>query len=301
MWRRSRFAGFTPILTTLGSKDITLNVFLKFLIRWINKFLNGWRAPVAHRRTDGGRKDKSFLLNYLLLFLEGKFIRFGVEIFFCPLPGLSLLSVALWCCCWFDASFCGGCQISGSLFDLSTWIDCRLVAVACSTVWWSGRNCYYRTIAIQSSRSRRLPALAAAPLLPESVTISLLISSTTSCCAWDGHWNWIAQRHFLLRSDCNYLKLIRFFFFFLSSRSNSCAPLPATSAYFTTSEPRAKLLTRYHSNHILNSLDGSESGGGMQYGRSGEPVDSELLIKKKVKTTTNWFVIFCFKRRTGRL
>lgn len=77
------------------------------------------------------------------------------------------------------------------------------------------------------------------------------------------------------------------FFLFPSARSNSCAPLPATSAYFTTSEPRAKLLTRYHSNHILNSLDGSESGGGMQYGRSGEPVDSELLIKKKVKTTTN--------------
>lgn len=41
------------------------------------------------------------------------------------------------------------------------------------------------------------------------------------------------------------------------------------------------MLTRYHSNHILNSLDGSESGGGMQYGRNGEPVDSELLIKKK--------------------
>jgi hypothetical protein len=74
------------------------------------------------------------------------------------------------------------------------------------------------------------------------------------------------------------------FWFSLSARSNSCAPLPATSAYFTTSEPRAKLLTRYHSNHILNSLDGIESGGGMQCGRNGEPVDSELLIKKKVKS-----------------
>ena len=91
------------------------------------------------------------------------------------------------------------------------------------------------------------------------------------------------------------LKLLSILFFFfdrisilfcvsLSARSNSCAPLPATSAYFTTSEPRAKLLTRYHSNHILNSLDGIESGGGMQCGRNGEPVDSELLIKKKVKS-----------------
>lgn len=70
----------------------------------------------------------------------------------------------------------------------------------------------------------------------------------------------------------------------MCDRSNSCAPLPATSAYFTTSEPRAKLLTRYHSNHILNGLDGNGSTGGMQYGRNGDPVDSELLIKKKVKT-----------------
>ncbi|XP_057379868.1 uncharacterized protein LOC130702235 isoform X2 [Daphnia carinata] len=66
-----------------------------------------------------------------------------------------------------------------------------------------------------------------------------------------------------------------------SPKSNSCAPLPATSAYFTTSEPRAKLLTRYHSNHILNGLDGNASAAGMQCGRNGEPVDSELLIKKK--------------------
>ncbi|KAK4011745.1 hypothetical protein OUZ56_020860 [Daphnia magna] len=68
---------------------------------------------------------------------------------------------------------------------------------------------------------------------------------------------------------------------FVDIKSNSCAPLPATSAYFTTSEPRAKLLTRYHSNHILNGLDGNGSTGGMQYGRNGDPVDSELLIKKK--------------------
>jgi hypothetical protein len=69
-------------------------------------------------------------------------------------------------------------------------------------------------------------------------------------------------------------------------RSNSCAPLPATSAYFTTSEPKAKLLTRYHN---INSSEGSSG-----HGSNGtiEPVSSELLIKKKVKDFLKHFVFF---------
>jgi len=51
------------------------------------------------------------------------------------------------------------------------------------------------------------------------------------------------------------------------NRCNSCAPLPATSAYFTTSEPRAKLLNRYVHN--------------MGTDHHVEPVNSELLVKKK--------------------
>jgi hypothetical protein len=52
-----------------------------------------------------------------------------------------------------------------------------------------------------------------------------------------------------------------------SPKSNSCAPLPATSAYFTTSEPKAKLLTRY----VHNINNDSQT----------EPVNSEFLVKKK--------------------
>nr|CAG4638686.1 EOG090X0BVS [Cyclestheria hislopi] len=48
---------------------------------------------------------------------------------------------------------------------------------------------------------------------------------------------------------------------------NSCAPLPATSVYFTTSEPKAKLLTRYV-HDIQNET-------------TSEPINSELLVKKK--------------------
>lgn len=64
-------------------------------------------------------------------------------------------------------------------------------------------------------------------------------------------------------------------------RSNSFAPLPATSAYFTTSEPRAKLLTRYHSQHILGEEDELAKTAGKTPCEQ-QPVDSELLIKKKV-------------------
>jgi len=56
-----------------------------------------------------------------------------------------------------------------------------------------------------------------------------------------------------------------------SPKSNSCTPLPATSAYFTTSEPRAKLLNRYAHN-IHNGNDGHVDQ---------QPVSSELLVKKK--------------------
>jgi hypothetical protein len=77
-----------------------------------------------------------------------------------------------------------------------------------------------------------------------------------------------------------------FSFVFFRNRSNSCAPLPATSAYFTTSEPRAKLLTRYHSsNHILNNNndDGNNSTtSGTATTSISSAFDSDLLIKKKV-------------------
>jgi hypothetical protein len=52
--------GFHPILTTLGSKDITLNVFLKFLIRWINNFstVDALQLPTDGRM--GGVRTRVF-------------------------------------------------------------------------------------------------------------------------------------------------------------------------------------------------------------------------------------------------
>ena len=74
---------------------------------------------------------------------------------------------------------------------------------------------------------------------------------------------------------------------FVFRRSSSCAPLPATSAYFTTSEPKAKLLNRYHSNQNILMLEENGENGVGQTNPAGssrieQPLDSELLIKKKV-------------------
>jgi hypothetical protein len=84
----------SPHSDNFGVERYHTECIFKFLIRWINNFSTVDTLQLPHRRTDGGRKDKSFLLNYLLFF-GGKFIRFGVEIFFCPLPGLSLFSLWL--------------------------------------------------------------------------------------------------------------------------------------------------------------------------------------------------------------
>ncbi len=58
-----------------------------FFVRWINNFSTVDALQL--------RIGQCFLLNYLILFYfffwgGEKFIRFGVEIFFCPLPGLSV-------------------------------------------------------------------------------------------------------------------------------------------------------------------------------------------------------------------
>ena len=66
--------------------------------------------------------------------------------------------------------------------------------------------------------------------------------------------------------DCN--ALLTCLIYLLYSRCNGHAPLPADSAYFTTSESKAKFLTQYVKDMHNESISGTDT--------------SEELIKQKV-------------------
>lgn len=145
-------------------KNRVRNDFALFNFHWT---LNGWRAPVASGRPES-------FLRILLIITTTKnieVIRRGARGFFFSIVGFRATAVAhssvLFRHRELDPFKC--CHWSPSARELSL----------CFCVWWTGRN--YRTIAIQSSRSRRLLVAPAGPLpflrRLTAVVISLLISS----------------------------------------------------------------------------------------------------------------------------